>query len=108
MPIVSNMLRDEIERLQTLAGFRFDSQSELDLVLDKLLDVTLSQHRQRLARYQGDLREFEARYGMDSATFYQRFEAGEIGDDMDYFEWSGLWELSQDLETKIARLEQAV
>ncbi len=95
-----------LEKFELLQNTYVD-ESELDLILDKLLDVTLSQHRQRLERYQHDLHEFEARYGMDSATFYQRFEAGELGDDMDYFEWSGLWELFQDLETKIERLERA-
>ncbi len=54
--------------------------AELDRVLEKLLDITLSQQRRRLERYEFDLRQFENRYGMDSATFYQRFEAGELGD----------------------------
>lgn len=94
-----------LEKFELLQNTYVD-ESELDLILDKLLDVTLSQHRQRLARYEHDLREFETRYGMESATFYRCFEAGELGDDMDYFEWSGLWELYQDLKAKIERLER--
>jgi hypothetical protein len=93
------------EKLELLQETYMD-EFELDLILDKLLDVTLGQHRQRLARYQRELREFETRYGLDSPTFYRRFEAGELGDAMDYFEWSGLWELYQDLKTRIERLEQ--
>jgi hypothetical protein len=45
---------------------------------------------------------------MDSGTFYQRFEAGELGDAMDFFEWAGLYELGKDLLGKIRRLEQAL
>ena len=67
----------------------------------------MSQHRLRLDRYERDLREFEKRYGMDSATFYRQFEAGELGDAMDFFEWSGLYELRQDLLDKIGHLERA-
>jgi len=26
---------------------------------------------------------------MDSETFYERFEAGSLGDDTDFFEWAG-------------------
>ena len=78
---------------------------ELDLMLDKLLGVTLSHQRARLARYERDLRAFEERYHLDSATFYQQFEAGKPGDAMDFFEWMGLYTLRQDLAQKIQQLE---
>ena len=86
----------------------YSDKAELDLILRKLLDVALSQHRLRLKRYEQDLREFEKRYGMESATFYRRFEAGELGDAMDFFEWAGLYELYQDIVEKIRRLEPAL
>jgi len=82
------------------------SQAELDLVLGKLLDTTLGQHRLRLERYDRDLREFEERYGMGSETFYKRFETGQLGDRMDFFEWAGLYELREDVVEKIQRLER--
>lgn len=86
----------------------YTDEAQLEPVLDKLLDMTLDQHRRRLARYERDLREFEQRYGLDSATFRQRFEAGELGDAMDYFEWAGLYDLRQDLLEKIRHLESAL
>jgi len=85
----------------------YSDKAELDLILEKLLDVSLSQHRLRLERYERDLREFERRYGMESAAFYRRFEAGELGDAMDFFEWAGLYELREDIMNKIQRLEMA-
>lgn len=81
---------------------------ELDQVLGKLLDITLSQHRRSLERYEHDLGEFENRYNMDTDTFYNRFEAGEVGDAMDFFEWAGLYKLRQDLIDKIRHLESAL
>ncbi|HID61879.1 MAG TPA: hypothetical protein EYP49_03930 [Anaerolineae bacterium] len=86
----------------------YSDEAELDLILGKLLDVALSQYRLRLERYEHDLREFEKRYGMESATFYRRFEAGELGDAMDFFEWAGLYELRLDLGEKIRRLESVL
>jgi hypothetical protein len=83
----------------------YSDQAELDLILDKLLDAALSEHRLCLERYERDLRRFEERYDMDSATFYRRFEAGELGDAMDFFEWAGLYELRQDVLRRIQRLE---
>lgn len=98
---------DTIEKLAVLQD-TYSDKAELDLIVDKLLDVSLSQHRLRLQRYERDLHEFEERYAMESATFYHRFEAGELGDDIDYFEWAGLYELRQDVVGKIQRLEQSV
>ncbi len=84
----------------------YASEAELDLVLRKLLDATLGQHRLRLERYKRDLGEFEEHYGMESEAFYERFEAGELGDAMDFFEWAGLYELQADIVEKIQRLER--
>lgn len=86
----------------------YPDEVELDQILGKLLDAALSQHRLRMERYEHDLREFEDRYGMESATFYRRFEAGELGDAMDFFEWAGLYELRLDLGEKIRRLESVL
>jgi hypothetical protein len=97
---------DTLQKLEMLKDVYADD-AELDRVLSKLLDLTLSQQQQRLERYEHDLRTFEERYRMDSATFYQRFEAGELGDAMDFCEWAGLYELRQDLLEKIRRLESA-
>ncbi len=85
----------------------YADDAELDQVLGKLLDLAFSQHRRRLERYEDDLHDFETRYGMDSATFYQRFEAGDLGDAIDFCEWAGLYELYRDLQKKIQQWEHA-
>ena len=98
---------DGIYKLELLKD-TYPDRVELDRVLGKLLEVALSQHRLRLERYEQDLCEFENRYGMESPTFYRRFEAGELGDAMDFFEWAGLYELRLDLLDRIRRLESAL
>ncbi|MCK6624651.1 MAG: hypothetical protein L6R45_05690 [Anaerolineae bacterium] len=80
-------------------------EGNLNLVLDKLLNVISEQHHSLLKRYQADLQNFEVRYGIPSAEFYQKFERGELGDAMDFFEWAGLFELQQNLLEKIQLLE---
>lgn len=83
----------------------YSEPAELDRMLGKLLEMALIQHRLRLERYEQDLREFEKLYGMESAAFYRQFEAGELEDAIDFFEWSGLYELRQDILEKIRNLE---
>lgn len=39
------------------------------------------------------LKEFEKKYQMPSEHFYRRFQAGELGDDIDFFEWNAYYEM---------------
>lgn len=39
------------------------------------------------------LKYFESQYQMSSENFYQRFRSGELGDAMDFFEWSVFYEM---------------
>jgi hypothetical protein len=52
-----------------------------------------------------DLARYEIRYGMNSANFSARFEAGELGDAIDLIRWADKFEIYQ--ETK-AELDQMV
>lgn len=98
---------DTLHKIEVLKD-AYSDEAELGRVLGKLLDIALSQYRLCLERYESELHEFEGRYEMESPTFYRRFEAGELGDAMDFFEWSGLYELRQDILKKIRRLELAL
>ena len=40
------------------------------------------------------LRALEAKYGMDSATFYARYSKGEMDDRKDFVRWAGLCNMS--------------
>jgi len=96
--------QQKLEMLKKVYG----NEETLDLVVDKLLEAVLNQHRLNLKRYAQDLQEFEERYDMDSAAFYGRFEAGDLGDATDFFEWAGLYEIYQTLQEKVHDLEAAL
>jgi len=61
----------------------------------------------RLERYDAVLHSFEERYGISSERLHRRFEAGEVGDETDFFEWASLYELREGTEAKVRRLEGA-
>ncbi|MBI3957393.1 MAG: hypothetical protein HY328_01190 [Chloroflexi bacterium] len=84
----------------------FANEEQLEQSLSKLLRFKLDEHHLRLRQYESELAEFEDRYGMASDVMNEKFEAGELGDAMDFFEWSGLFVLSQYLRRKIERLEK--
>ena len=96
-----------LEKLELLMENCSD-RSELDRILGQLLSVILTHHRQKLATYDLDIKKFEQTYKIDSNEFQQQFEAGILGDEMDFFEWFSLCELRKDLLVKIGKLEQAL
>jgi len=98
---------DTLQKLEVLKRIYADEETS-DLVVDKLLETVLNQHRLRLDRYARDLREFEERHRMVSDDFYSRFEAGDLGDSMDFFEWAGLYELHRALQEKVQDLEEVL
>ncbi len=84
----------------------YHNEDQLKQALDNLLQFKLEGERRRLAEYERDLRAFEDQYEMDSAEMNAKFESGELGDAMDFFEWSGLYVIYLYLRDKIQRLEQ--
>ena len=48
---------------------------------------------QDILELENRLQAFEDQYKMGSEYFYQQFRAGEVGDSMDFFEWSVFYEM---------------
>jgi hypothetical protein len=47
-----------------------------------------------------ELIAFEQIYGIDSETFYRQYEAGKLGDSMDFVEWSSTVEMLNSLKSR--------
>jgi hypothetical protein len=76
---------------------RGSSDTTLDVVLDKLLARKRSELGRHLDTLRSELDTFENRYSMDSREFYAKFEEGELGDAMDFLEWSATWQMYNDV-----------
>ncbi|MBS4095328.1 MAG: hypothetical protein KGZ83_00645 [Sulfuricella sp.] len=96
-----NAVQEKIELLRTVAL----DEVAVDRMLDKLLHVVRGQYREKQDHYNRLLAEFESCYHLESAEFMRKFQAGELGDDMDYFEWSGLIEMREQVNRKLAQLQ---
>jgi hypothetical protein len=95
------------ERLQALAElYRHGQESDLmDRALEKLLRHEAEQSQAQLSQLGADLAQFERRYELPSDEFYQRFEAGQMGDDMDYVEWASLVQMANNLKQRLKLLQ---
>ena len=44
-----------------------------------------------------ELKAFERAYGMKSSVFFKKFSEGKVGDNMDFIEWSSIYQMYQRL-----------
>lgn len=61
----------------------------------QLLEIKIQKNslQNQLADLDRRLKTFEQKYQMPSESFYQQFQAGELGDSMDFFEWNTYYEM---------------
>jgi hypothetical protein len=73
----------------------------MDRTLEKLLRHEAEQSQAQLRELRADLAEFEQRYHLPSDEFYRRYQAGDMGDQMDYVEWASLVQMVDNLEKRL-------
>jgi len=95
-----------LDRLRVLEHlYRQGVWSEVfDRTIDKLLAMEVEQTLAEKEDLERRLAAFETQYGMGSADFYRRFRAGELGDEMDFVEWSVFYEMYQALLQRLDML----
>jgi hypothetical protein len=64
----------------------------VDNALNKVISYQMAKYRKFIDQINRELERFEINYKMTSEEFYNKFEAGELGDEGDFFEWSSLYE----------------
>ena len=86
-----------LSKLQALEQlYRQGLRSEvIDRAIDKLLAAEIERAQAERRDLEARLADYEKRYHMLSEEFYRRFRAGELGDGMDFVEWSVFYEMHQ-------------
>ena len=101
-----------LSRLRTLERlYEQGYQNPLvDMTVRKLLERQVQEDGERLADLNVELARFEAQFGMNSAEFFATYQAGEMGDSADVFEWQALYQmadrLTEEIDTLIGELAE--
>lgn len=83
-----------------------DSPSQVRPLIQAAVDHEVRVLKMGLEKTKGNLQKFEERFGMESQKFYQEFQAGELGDSMDYIKWAGEYETLLELQKDYAEIEE--
>lgn len=79
-------------------------------VRDAISDSLSRQAKQAVAQrnyYLKRCRAFEEQYGIDSDAFLSAFEAGDLGDAADFFDWFGMKQIHDSWERRVQILSGA-
>jgi hypothetical protein len=97
---------EKVRRLEEyLAG-----NTAIDPVVETTINKLLNREQNRLLelknRLTHQLLEFEAHYSLKSPDFYRRYEAGDLGDAIDYVEWAATVEMLNNVKHRLTLLAE--
>lgn len=94
---------DKLQGLERLYRQGFRSEV-VDRAIDKLLATEIEHAKEEQRDLEARLADYEKRYELSSEEFYGRFRAGELGDEMDFVEWSVFCEMYQAILERLKAL----
>ena len=77
----------------------------IENTLIKVLHYQLAKYRALINQMNREIKSFENNYKMSSEVFYREIEAGNLGDEGDFFEWSSLYENILLYKSRIEKIE---
>jgi uncharacterized damage-inducible protein DinB len=81
---------EKVEILQSVGA-----EGLADQALTKIMQLEIDRLQQEQQRLQAELATFERAYQMTSEACQQKFEAGELGDAVEFFEWTSMYSIYQ-------------
>jgi hypothetical protein len=69
------------------------------------MNYKIHEYNEEIKRLDKELKKFERTYKKDSSDFIREFKEGSLGDDIDFIEWSSLYQMRNRLLDKKAKLE---
>jgi hypothetical protein len=78
-----------------------NSSALIDRVLDRVFTQEAERTEAAIERLDHDIQAYEAQYEMTAEDFFRQFDAGELGDAMDFIEWSSLIMMREDLRQRL-------
>lgn len=102
---IATKTANRLESLLRLYSGGYQSDA-VDQTVEKLLKMELDDAHVQIQSLRQRLDAYERQYEMSSAEFYRQFSAGDLGDDIDFFEWGVFCEMVQNQENRRNELKK--
>lgn len=100
-PATRSALLQKLKRLHETGQI----SDNMDRALTEALAHEAAETEAAIKRIAPDLQAYETQYGMSSDDFYRQFQAGDLGDRMDFIEWNTLVMMKNDLQQRLDLLK---
>ena len=88
-------------------GLEFEKKY-IESTINKMLKVELGMVKRELNHVKNSLADFEKRHKMSSDEFYEKFNAGKLGDDREYIKWYAYKDTVNKLMERSKEIEKVV
>jgi hypothetical protein len=97
-----NLMDQTLLRVKSLEKFiqKHGEDAFISQTISKMLAYKVQKYKEQIKRLDKALRKFERTYEKESAVFFQEFVEGRLGDEMDFVEWSSLYQIRNSLLEK--------
>jgi hypothetical protein len=102
--IINTQLSEKLEVINSLYQKGYYSEL-IERSLSKIIELERSQAIKQASELQEKLQKYEAKYQRTSDDFYQQFMAGELGDSIDFTEWSIFYDMWQSVQSRLSVLQ---
>ena len=76
--------------------------------ISKMAAYKIQRYERKIERLDQELKKFEQIYNKKSPVFVKEFKEGKLGDEMDFVEWSSLFQMIDRLTEKKKELENMI
>lgn len=100
-------MQQTLSKVKTLEKFiqKHGEDAFISQTIAKMLEYKLQKYDEKIKRLNRDLKKFERIYKKESSTFFKEFKEGTLGDNMDFIEWSSLYQMRNRLLEKRPNLK---
>lgn len=76
--------------------------------ISKIMAYKVQKYEKEIDKLNKELKQFEQIYKKGSVVFFREFNAGMLGDEMDFVEWSSLYQMLNRILEKKKELESMI
>jgi hypothetical protein len=95
-------MKQTLLRVKSLEKFvqKHGEDAFISQTISKMLAYKVQKYKEQIKKLDKALRKFERTYEKESAVFFEEFVEGSLGDEMDFVEWSSLYQIRNSLLEK--------
>jgi hypothetical protein len=95
-------MQQTLTKVKTLQKFlrKYGDDVIISQTIAKMVDYKAQRYDEQINKLNKDLKRFEKKYKKESAIFFEEFKDGRLRDDMDFIEWSSLYQMRNSLVNK--------